>query len=245
MKSARVKPNKESFREAEATPQFRSSNKIVSLHEEYSRRLGVFGKLLHERGYVSGCDGNLSVRLGEHHVLVTPTGCSKAFLEPQDMVVVDLKGTKIDGRRAPTSEIGMHLTIYRHRPDINAVVHAHPCVSTGFASAGLGIVEPICTELVLTLGEVPLARYAPPGTPDLSRSIEPFIAGHHAILLQNHGVVTYANTLEQAYLHMETVEHSARILLITKLLSQYGVGAGLYIGSRFQAQSNAAAQCVR
>jgi L-fuculose-phosphate aldolase len=183
-------------------------------------KLAFFGKLLHQRGYVSGTDGNLSVRLGPQSVLVTPRGVSKGFMRAEDMVVVNMDGHKLVGSREPSSEIGMHLRIYKLRPDIRAVVHAHPCISTGFASAGIGLIEPICSELVLTLGKVPLARYALPGSNELAKSLEPFIHDHNAILMQNHGVVTYGETLERAYMNMETVEHCARIALVTKLLGQ-------------------------
>lgn len=185
-----------------------------------SVRLAFFGKLLHRRGYVSGTDGNLSVRVGPECVLVTPSGVSKRFMRSGDMVLVSLDGKKLAGSREPSSEIGMHLKIYKLRPDITAVVHAHPCISTGFASAGIGLIEPVCSELVLTLGKVPLAPYALPGSDELAKALEPFIPDHNAILMQNHGVVAYGETLERAYMNMETVEHCARIMLVTKLLGQ-------------------------
>lgn len=183
-------------------------------------KLAFFGKLLHQRGYVSGTDGNLSVRLGPESVLVTPSGVSKRFMKTRDMVVVSMDGNKLAGSREPSSEIGMHLRIYKLRPDIRAVVHAHPCTATGFASAGIGLIEPICSELVLTLGKVPLAPYALPGSDELAKSLEPFIQEHNAILMENHGVVAYGETLEQAYMNMETVEHCARIMFVSKLLGR-------------------------
>ena len=185
-----------------------------------SANLAFFGKLLHQRGYVSGTDGNLSVRVGPASVLVTPSGVSKRFMRSGDMVLVSLDGKKLAGSREPSSEIAMHLKIYKLRPDITAVVHAHPCISTGFACAGIGLIEPVCSELVLTLGKVPLAPYALPGSDELARALEPFIPEHDAILMQNHGVVAYGKTLERAYMNMETVEHCARIMLVTRLLGQ-------------------------
>jgi L-fuculose-phosphate aldolase len=182
------------------------------------KELAFFGRMLHKRHYVSGCDGNLSVRLEGGHVLTTPTGISKGFLRPEHMVIVDLDGRKLDGVLQPSSEIQMHLTIYKQRPDIEAVVHAHPCIATGLGCAGMNISEPICSELVLTLGTIPLAPYAMPGSPALSDALLPFVANHEAILMQNHGVVSYGSTLAQAYLNMETVEHTARIMLVTNLL---------------------------
>lgn len=181
----------------------------------------LFGKMLHQRHYVSGCDGNLSVRLEGRRILTTPTGVSKALLMPDQMVIVDLEGVKLDGTLEPSSEIMMHVMIYKQRPDIGAVVHAHPCAATGMSCAGMSISEPICSELILTLGAIPLAPYAIPGSPALSDSLLPFVADHDAILMQNHGVVAYGDTLAQAYLNMETVEHTARIMLIAKLLGSH------------------------
>ncbi len=184
----------------------------------YRRDLAFFGRMLHERHYVSGTDGNLSVRLDRERVLTTPTGVSKGLMKPEDMVVVNLNGHRVSGNAQPSSEIQLHLTIYATRSDVGGVVHAHPCTATGFASSGLGLTDPICSELVLTLGKVPLAPYAHPGSEELSQSVQPFIESHSAILLENHGVVTYGETLRQAYFNMEAVEHCARIALTTNLL---------------------------
>lgn len=195
-----------------------SKTEFDDLKYRHSRELVHFAKLLHRRHYVSGTDGNLSVRLGGDQVLTTPTGMSKAFMHPKDMVVVDYEGNKTSGNCSPTSEIRMHLTIYKLRPDVQAVVHAHPYVATALASAGMDLTEPICSELVLSLGKIPLAPYAHPGTDELSQSLAPYIKEHDAILMQNHGVVAYGRSLERAYLNMECVEHCARIMLITRLL---------------------------
>lgn len=185
-----------------------------------SKDLAFFAKLLHQRHYISATDGNLSVRMETDQILTTPSGLCKAFLHSRDMVIVDSKGNRVRGAREPSSEIGMHLTIYKFRPDVRAVVHAHPCVATALASAGMDLTEPICAELVLGLGRIPLAPYALPGTAAVSRALAPYIMDHDAILMQNHGVVTYADTLQRAYLHMESVEHCARIMLATKLLGR-------------------------
>jgi L-fuculose-phosphate aldolase len=186
--------------------------------QTYRQELALFAKMLHQRHYVSGCDGNLSVRLDGQRVLTTPTRMSKALLKPEDMVIVDLEGRSLEGVLAPSSEIGMHLTIYQARADVSGIVHAHPIVATGFACAGMDLSEPVCSELVLTLGRIPLAPFAQPGTPALSQCLRPFIKDHNAILMQGHGVVAYGETLSQAYLNMETVEHSAAIAMVMKLL---------------------------
>ncbi len=177
-----------------------------------------FGTLLHHCGFVAGMDGNLSVRLDGYRVLATPTSMSKGMMRPSDLVIVDLEGRKLAGRRNVSSEIAMHLLIYRLRPDIHAVVHAHPPTATGFAASGMALNRPLVCELVVGLGCVPLARYGTPGTPELSQALEPLIPQYDAILMANHGVVTYGEDLQRAYMKMETVEHFARISLVAHLL---------------------------
>lgn len=177
-----------------------------------------YGRMLHAQTFVAATDGNLSVRMGSDRVMITPTGVSKGMMHPDEMVIVDLEGEKLSGACQPSSEINMHLTIYRMRPEIGAVVHAHPCTATAFASAGIALDEPLCSEVVITLGAVPLAPYATTGTTELSDSLRPFIPGHDAILMANHGVVTYGRDLRQAYLRMEAVEHYAKIVLAARQL---------------------------
>jgi len=174
--------------------------------------------LIYARGYVAGTDGNVSLRLDGRRVLTTPTCVSKGMLQAEDLVITDLDGRKIAGERDPSSELQMHLTIYRLRPDVSAVCHAHPPAATGFAAAGMPLDRPILAELVVALGAVPLAPYAMPGTPALSQTIEPLVAGHNAILLANHGVVSYGPDLLTAFFRMETAEHFARVALVTRIL---------------------------
>jgi L-fuculose-phosphate aldolase len=179
-----------------------------------------YGRKLHERSFVAAMDGNLSVRLKNDRILVTPTCVSKGAMRPADLVTVDLEGRRISGRRNVTSEIGMHLLIYRLRPDVHAICHAHPPTATGFAAAGLPLTEPLVCEVVIGLGSIPLARYGTPGTSELAQTLEPYIPSYDAILMSNHGVVTYGDTLEHAYMKMETVEHFAQIALVTHLLGR-------------------------
>jgi L-fuculose-phosphate aldolase len=179
-----------------------------------------YGRMLHDRGFVAAMDGNLSVRLRQDRILVTPTCLSKGAMRPADMVVVDAEGQQVAGRRNVTSEIGMHLLIYRLRPDVSAIVHAHPPTATGFAAAGMALTEPLVCEVVMGLGCIPLARYGTPGTSELAQTLEPYVPGYDAILMSNHGVVTYGDTLEHAYMKMETVEHFAQIALVTHLLGR-------------------------
>lgn len=179
-----------------------------------------FGALLHSCGFIAATDGNLSVRLDDTRVLVTPTGMSKGMMKASDLVIVDMDGRKLKGRREATSEIGMHLLIYRLRPDVRAVVHAHPRTATGFAAAGIALNQPLVCEVVIGLGQIPLAPYGTPGTPELAETLRPLIPHYDAILMANHGVVTYGVDLLSAYMKMETVEHFAQITLVTQVLGK-------------------------
>jgi len=178
----------------------------------------LFGKMLHQRGYVAATDGNLSVRLDERRILATPTAICKGMMRPADLVMVDMEGGHLTGRRDVSSEIGMHLLIYRLRPDVRGIVHAHPPTATGFAAAGMPLNQPLVCEVVIGLGSIPLAKYGTPGTPELSDALEPLVPQYDAILMSNHGVVAYGTDLHQAYMKMETVEHFAQIALVTRLL---------------------------
>ena len=192
----------------------------MPMERKHREEIVRYGRMLHERCFVAAMDGNLSVRLKGDRILVTPTCVSKGAMKPDDMVVVDLEGKRVSGRRNVTSEIGMHLLIYRMRPDIQAIVHAHPPTATGFAAAGIPLTEPLVCEVVMGLGCIPLARYGTPGTSELAQTLEPYVPGYDAILMSNHGVVTYGDTLEHAYMKMETVEHFAQIALVTHLLGR-------------------------
>src|ERR1700737_44909 len=132
------------------------------------RQLVRFGRWVHRLGYSPGTAGNLSVRLDDHLILATPTGCSKALLHSADMVIVDNDSRKLSGMRNVTSEIGMHLAVYRMRPDIQAIVHTHPPIATAFAACGKALDQPICAEIIMTTGLVPLAPYATTGTEEVS-----------------------------------------------------------------------------
>jgi len=192
----------------------------MSTERKHRDEIVRYGRMLHGRGFVAAMDGNLSVRLKNGEILVTPTCLSKGAMRPADLVIVNQEGERLAGRRNVTSEIGMHLLIYRLRPDIQAIVHAHPPTATGFAAAGIPLTEPLVCEVVIGLGCIPLARYGTPGTSELAKTLEPFVPTYDAILMSNHGVVAYADTLEHAYMKMETVEHFAQIALVTHLLGR-------------------------
>ena len=187
---------------------------------QYRREIALFGRALHERGYVAAMDGNLSVRLDERHILATPTSMCKGMMKPSDMVIVDMDGRRVEGRRDVSSEIAMHLLIYKLRPDVQGVVHAHPPTATGFAAAGMPLNQPLVCEVVIGLGSIPLAKYGTPGTPELTAALEPLVPQYDAILMSNHGVVTYGVNLEDAYNRMDTVEHFAKISIYTKILGR-------------------------
>jgi L-fuculose-phosphate aldolase len=187
---------------------------------QYRSEIVCFGRMLHERGYVAAMDGNLSVRLDEQRILATPTAMCKSMMRPSDLVIVDLQGRRLAGKRNVSSEIAMHLLIYKLRPDVQGVVHAHPPTATGFAAAGMALNQPLVCEVVIGLGSIPLAKYGTPGTPELSEALEPLIPQYDAILMSNHGVVAYGDSLQHAYMKMETVEHFAQIALVTHLLGR-------------------------
>jgi L-fuculose-phosphate aldolase len=191
---------------------------FVPSERQSRREIILFGRMLHQRGYVAATDGNLSVRLDKRRILATPTAICKGMMRPSDLVIVDMDGRRIAGRRDVSSEVGMHLLIYRLRPDVRGIVHAHPRTATGFAAAGMPLNEPLVCEVVIGLGSIPLAKYGTPGTPELSDALEPLIPQYDAILMSNHGVVAYGADLHQAYMKMETVEHFAQIALITHML---------------------------
>ena len=185
-----------------------------------ARRMALCCRQLAARGLLAGRDGNVSVRLGPDRVLVTPSGLIKALLTPGDMVEVDFSGRKRRGRRNPTSELDLHLRILTHRPDVGAVVHAHPPAATGFAVAGEEIPANLLPELIFLVGRVPIVPYGTPGTPELGDRVEPYLAEHDGLLLANHGAVTMGRTLDQAWIRMESLEHAARIVVAARTVGE-------------------------
>ncbi|MGC4053129.1 MAG: class II aldolase/adducin family protein [Paludibaculum sp.] len=176
------------------------------------------GRLVFEKGWIAANDGNLSIRLDSNRVLCTPTNTSKGMLSVDDLIICDMRGNRISGAKSPTSELAMHLLIYEMRPDVQAVVHTHPPVSTGFAASGRALNQAILPEVIIGLGCVPLADYGLPGTSALTEPLKPYIPRYDAILMANHGVVCYGPDIYSAYFRMETVEHYARIALVAELL---------------------------
>ncbi|MEO7144087.1 MAG: class II aldolase/adducin family protein [Bryobacteraceae bacterium] len=186
--------------------------------QELRRNVVDIGKLMYGKGWIAANDGNITVRLGADRIIATPTGISKGMMSANDLIVLDIEGNKISGFRQPTTELGMHLAIYRLRPRIRAVVHAHPPVATGFAAAGRPLDLALLPEVIVGLGSVPLAGYGLPGTMELIEPMLPLIPKYDAIMMQNHGVVCYSEDEYGAFFRMETVEHFARITLVADLL---------------------------
>src|SRR5438270_2488059 len=176
------------------------------------------GRRMYARGYTASNDGNISVRLGADRLLMTPKSVCKGFMTAEMMVVTDLDGRKIAGERDPSSEMLMHLEVYRQRADVQAVVHAHPPIATGFAVAGIPLDRAVLAEVVTTLGSVPIADYATPSTRELPEAVRKYVKAHDGMLLANHGALTLGTDLFAAYYKMETIEHFAHISLVARLL---------------------------
>jgi len=190
------------------------------LEEQLRGEIVETGRRMYARGYVASNDGNISARLDERRLLTTPKSVSKGFMSPDMMVVVDFDGRKVSGDRDPSSELPMHLEIYRNRPDVNAVVHAHPPLATGFAVAGIPLTRAVLAEVITTLGSIPIAEYGTPSTAELPEAVRKYIKAHDGMLLANHGAVTCGPTVLGAYYKMETIEHFAKISLVARLLGR-------------------------
>jgi L-fuculose-phosphate aldolase len=186
--------------------------------KDHRRRICRVGRWMYSRGLVVANEGNLSARLDEHRILVTPSGKCKGRLAMEDLLVTDLNGEVVRGMGCPSSEMLMHLLIYRSRPDVRAICHAHPPTATGFAAAGRALEAPVLPEVIVGLGKIPLASYGTPGTWEVCAGLEPLVHNYDAILLENHGVVTCGPDLETAFQRMETVEQFAKVMLTAELL---------------------------
>lgn len=173
---------------------------------------------LSARGLVAAADGNVSVRLAGGRILTTRSGVHKGDAGPGDLVEVTMEGKKVAGRGKPSTELGMHLFVYRERPDVCAVVHAHPPYATGFAVARVALDRPVLPEVIVGLGSIPLAPYATPSTHEVANSLRPFVRTAGAVLLAGHGVVTWGADPLEAYFRMEKVEQAAQIVFVARML---------------------------
>ncbi len=183
------------------------------------------GRRIWERNYVAANDGNMTVRLNDREILTTPTGISKGFMTTDMIIKVDYDGKVISGnpKYRPSSEVAMHIDVYRERPDINAVVHAHPPFATSFAVAGIPLDKCVLPEAIIIIGAVPIAKYGLPSTSELPDNIRPHIQNNDVILLENHGALTLGTDLLSAYHRMETLEHTANIVTKSIQLGNLGV----------------------
>jgi L-fuculose-phosphate aldolase len=190
------------------------------LEEQIRADIVEAGRRLYARAYIASNDGNISARLDDKRLITTPKSVSKGFMTPDMMVVVDLDGKKLSGERDASTELPMHLEIYRNRPDVNGVVHAHPPIATGFAVAGIPLTRAVLAEVITTLGSIPIAEYGTPSTAELPEAVRKYIKAHDGMLLANHGAVTCGPSVMAAYYKMETIEHFAKISLVARLLGR-------------------------
>ena len=187
---------------------------------EIKKQICDIGKRIYDKGMVAANDGNISVKVGENEFLCTPTGVSKGFMTPEYICKVDGDGNVLQANGAfkPSSEIKMHLRVYKQRPDVNSVVHAHPIYATSFAIAGIPLTQPIMPEAVIALGCVPIAEYGTPSTEEIPDAVEKYLQYYDAVLLANHGALSYSDSLLNAYHKMESVEFYAELLFKSKQL---------------------------
>jgi L-fuculose-phosphate aldolase len=175
---------------------------------------------VYSKGFVAAYDGNISTRTLNNTILITRSGICKGDVTEKDIVEIDLKGIVIAGKNKISTEHKIHLYSYQKRKEVNAVVHCHPVYATAFALLGKGLEEHFLPEVLLTIGKVPLCKYATPSTKQVAENLEPFINYSWAMLLQNHGAITLGKTLDDAYLKMEKLEHAAKTILLARLIGQ-------------------------
>ena len=187
---------------------------------EIKKQICEIGKRIYNRGMVASNDGNISVKLNDNEFLCTPTGVSKGFMTPEYICKVDAKGNVLQAYEGfkPSSEIKMHMRVYKERPDVNSVVHAHPVYATSFAIAGIPLTEPIMPEAVIALGCVPIAEYGTPSTEEIPDAVSKYLPYYDAVLLENHGALAFSDSLLNAYHKMESVEFYAKLLYQAKML---------------------------
>lgn len=187
---------------------------------EIKKQILDVGRRIYNRGFVAANDGNISVKVSDNEYLCTPTGVSKGFMTMDMICKVDGDGKVLsaNGPYRPSSEIKMHLRVYKLRPDVKSVVHAHPPYATSFAIAGIPLTQPIMPEAVITLGCVPIAPYGTPSTNEIPDAVEPYLEHFDAVLLENHGALSFGDSLINAYYKMESLEFYAQLLAISKQL---------------------------
>ena len=187
---------------------------------EIKQEICAIGRRIYDKGMVASNDGNISVKLNDNEFLCTPTGVSKGFMTPEYICKVDANGNVIEANAGfkPSSEIKMHMRVYKERPDVGSVVHAHPLYATSFAIAGIPLTDPIMPEAVLALGSVPIAEYGTPSTDEIPNAVSKYLQRYDAVLLANHGALSFSDTLLNAYHKMESLEFYAQLLYQSKML---------------------------
>jgi L-fuculose-phosphate aldolase len=198
----------------------REGEKIMTSEYEIKKQICEIGKRIYNRGMVASNDGNISVKISDNEFLCTPTGVSKGFMTPEYICKVDANGKVIQANPGfkPSSEIKMHMRVYKERPDVKSVVHAHPMYATSFAIAGIPLTEPIMPEAVIALGCVPIAEYGTPSTEEIPDAVSKYLQYYDAVLLANHGALAFSDSLLNAYHKMESVEFYAQLLYQAKVL---------------------------
>jgi len=187
---------------------------------EARREIVAFGAKVYRKGLVAATDGNISLRIFEDRIMITPSGSCLGSLNIEDLAYVDMSGQLLAGRIKPSSELPMHIEIFRKRPDVSAIIHAHPPLATAFTVAGKSISQPVLPEVFVMFGQIPVAPYAPPSTPESVQAISGLIEKNDVILLDHHGAVTVGKSLDEAFLKMEKLEHTASTLLAAEQLGQ-------------------------
>lgn len=190
------------------------------MYESEKKELAEICKLLYTRRLVTACDGNISLRVSDEHILITPSGRNKGYLKPDEMILTDFDGNSIENAGKASREFPLHKLVYEQRPDISAVIHTHPIYATAFAMAGKNIPDDYLVESRVMLGKCGLAGYAPPGTMLLAEQLAPFIPTCNAVLLQNHGAVTYGVDLMDAFNKMEVLESIAQTIIMSRIIGE-------------------------
>ncbi|WP_068675000.1 class II aldolase/adducin family protein [Oceanobacillus sp. Castelsardo] len=186
---------------------------VFPADKEAKEMIVEIGRRMYEKGFVASNDGNISLKVSDNYIWATPTGISKGFMKPEMMVKLDLDGNIIEGECKPSSEIKMHLKVYKENKKVNSVTHAHPMYATICAIAGIPLDKPVLIEAALQLGVIPVARYAKPGTDEVGNSVAPFCKNFNGVLLSNHGALTWGEDVYQSYYRLEVMEYYAKVIL--------------------------------
>ena len=195
----------------------------VKMENELREEIVVYGRWVYDQGLVMGASGNLSARMDEDHILITPSGCHKGMLKAKDLLLYDMNSCQAIGKstRQPSSEIRMHAYVYQHRPDVQAVIHAHPPYAVALSAAGISLQEVVLPEAVLALGMIVDCGYATPTTEDVAQAMKKQVQeGHNALILARHGSVTLGKTMQEAFCRLETVEHVAKVTAIARSIGK-------------------------